>query len=151
MHVCLSRGVLTRRSGRRRVVSSTGRDSPFSPSPNPRVIRIRRKGRSSTALGRRVDDDVERVGRRRRRSRVGEGAVSERERERGGARGVRRSVGSSGGAREGRARAGGFDSFVRWREVDAWEGKGTTRRDDEEGRERREGGVREAVRARGGR
>jgi len=151
VHVCLSRGVLTRRSGRRRVVSSTGRDSPFSPfSPSPNPRGIRRKGRSSTALGRRVDD-VERVGRRRRRSRVGEGAVSERERERGGARGVRRSVGSSGGAREGRARAGGFDSFVRWREVDAWEGKGTTRRDDEEGRERREGGVREAVRARGGR
>ena len=42
--------------------------------------------------------------------------------------------------RRRRRRDGGFDSFVRWREVDAREG----RRDDEEGRERREGGVREA-------
>jgi hypothetical protein len=30
---------------------------------------------------------------------------------------------------EEEARDGGFDSFVRWREVDAREGRGTTRRE----------------------
>ena len=140
MHVCLSRGVLTRRSGRRRVVSSTGRDSPFSPFSRPPNLRgIRRKGRSSTALGRRVDDDE-----RRRRTRrtstttiAGGRGRGERERKRAGRRARRSSIGRIERWREGGTRARRRIRFVRSVEGSRRVGR---ERDDEEGRR---GGTRE--------
>ena len=123
-------GSARRRVGR--VVPSTGRDSPSRP---PRRISPRFSGKvgrrphsvdaSTTATN--VDD-----------ARGGRGR-GESERERGGRRGafVDRFDRRAREAREARAtveeeeeaRDGGFDSFVRWREVDAREGRGTTRRE----------------------
>ena len=90
----------TRSVGRsRRVVSSMGRDSPSRPpAPNlPVILSFRREGRSSTALGRRVDEGDE--GRPSTTRAVGEGAVRARGSARGG--GVVRSRGVA--ARDARA------------------------------------------------
>jgi hypothetical protein len=99
---------------------------------------IRRKGRSSTALGRRVDDGDERRPSTTRA--VGEGAVRARGRARGG--GVVRS--SSGGARDARATVEAEEEGARRRIRFVRSVEGGRREGRKEGRERREGGVREA-------